>query len=135
MAFENLKKVIDQCPVLYFPDPNQEVVLETDASDYGVGAYLYQRDPESGGNKPIAFVSKSFQGAQVNWSTPEKEAYAIFHALQKLEHLLRDTHFLLRTDHKNLTYINYGQSAKIMRWKMMIQEYDFDIEHVAGEHR
>jgi len=33
----------------------------------------------------------------------------------------------------SLTYVNFGNSAKIMRWKLMIQEYDFDIEHVAGE--
>ena len=132
-AFEELKRAIANCPVLYYPDPQAEVILETDASDYGIGAYLYQKNPDGGEDRPIAFISRALQGAQLNWSTPEKEAYAIFHALQKLEHLLRDAHFLLRTDHKNLTYINYGNSAKIMRWKMMIQEYDFDIEHVAGE--
>ena len=31
------------------------------------------------------------------------------------------------------TYINFGQSSKIMRWKLMIQEFDFSIEHVSGE--
>ena len=130
-AFYALQSAIDNCPVLYYPDPEGEIFLETDASDYGMGAYLYQK--AEGGERPIAFVSKTLQGAQTRWSTPEKEAYAIFYALQKLEHLLRDVHFILRTDHKNLTYINYGKSQKIMRWKMMIQEYDFDIEHVAGE--
>lgn len=53
--------------------------------------------------------------------------YAIFLALQKLEHLP------LRTDHKNLTYTKYGNSAIIVWSKMIMQEYDFDTEHVAGE--
>ena len=51
----------------------------------------------------------------------------------KLEHLLRDVHFILQTDHKNLTYINYGNSAKILCWKIHVQEFDFSIEYKKGE--
>jgi len=131
-SFRALQDAIDGCQQLFFPAPDRDIFLETDASDYGIGAYLYQKD-DSNTQYPIAFISKNLAGAQLNWSVPEKEAFGIFYALQKLEHLLRDVHFVLRTDHKNLTYINFGNSAKIMRWKLMIQEYDFDIEHVAGE--
>ena len=131
-AYRALQEGINAAPTLFFPDPNKEIFLETDASDYGIGAYLYQMD-EQGKKYPIAFISKNLAGAQFNWSVPEKEAFGIFYALQKLEYLLRDVHFILKTDHKNLTYINFGNSAKILRWKLMIQEYDFDIEHVAGE--
>ena len=63
---------------------------------------------------------------------PDKEAYAIFYALKKLEYLLRDVHFTLRTDHKNLTYINLENTGKVRRWKMELQEYDFNIEHIVG---
>lgn len=131
-TFKSLQSAIDNCQQLHFPVPDREIFLETDASDYGIGAYLYQKDKD-GKQYPIAFISKNLAGAQLNWSVPEKEAFGIFYALQRLEHLLRDVHFVLKTDHKNLTYINFGNSAKIMRWKLMIQEYDFDIEHVAGE--
>ena len=65
-AFEELKNAFNQYPVRYFPDPNVEIILETDTSNYSVGAYLYQKDPMGGPNRPIAFVSKSLQGAQVN---------------------------------------------------------------------
>ena len=65
-AFDKLKRAIDQCPLLYSPDPHGEVILETDASDYGVGAYLYQKDPVDGENQPIAFISKTLQGARRN---------------------------------------------------------------------
>ena len=104
--------------------------MHTDASDYGIGAYLFQL--KDGVEQPIEFVSKSLAKEQLRWSTPEKEAFAILFAFTKLEHLLRDTFFTLRTDHKNLLYINSAGSQKVQRWKLRIQEYDFQIEHIAG---
>ena len=81
----------------------------------------------------MEFISKAFTPTQLRWSIPEKEAYAIFYAVRKLDHLLRDIYFVLRTDHKNLVYLNEKDaSAKIKRWKLLIQEYNFDIEHIAG---
>ena len=82
--------------------------------------------------RPVAFTSKALQKEQLRWSVPEKEAYGIFYALCRLEHLIRDVHFILQTDHKNLTYFNYGNSAKILRWKLHVQEYDFDLEYRKG---
>ena len=106
------------------------IFLHTDASDYGIGAYLFQL--KNGIEYPIAFISKALKKEQLRWSTPEKEAYAIYYAFVKLEYLIRDVHFTLRTDHKNLTYINLENTGKVKRWKLAIQEYDFDIEHIPG---
>ena len=36
------------------------------------------------------------------------------------------------TDHENLTYLNVPKSSKVLHWKLAIQEYDFNISHVAG---
>jgi hypothetical protein len=130
-AFEELKTAIAACPILYFVDEFSPIYLHTDASDYGIGAYLFQL--VDGVEKPIAFLSQTLTKEQLKWSTPEKEAYAIFIAFIKLEHLLRDVHFTLRTDHKNLTFLNTEGSAKVKRWKLAIQEYDFSIEHIRGE--
>jgi hypothetical protein len=138
-AFEELKTGIKNCAKLYFVDPEGSLVLETDASDYGVGAYLYYTLPKHEDPKerkkqyPIAFLSKSLDARQQRWDTPEKEAFAIFLALKKWDHILRNVHFVLRTDHKNLTYINFAGSAKVYRWKLSIQGFDFDIEHIAGK--
>ena len=130
--FEEVKDKVGNCPQLFFMDDNLPVYLHTDASDYGIGAYLFQLE-ESGKERPIAFISKSLAQERLRWSVPEKEAFAIFYAFQKLEYLIRDRYFVLRTDHKNLTYINQEGSAKVRRWKLAIQEYNFDIEHIAGE--
>jgi hypothetical protein len=63
----------------------------------------------------------------------EKEGFAIFYTLTHNEHLLRDVHFTLKTDHRNLTYINSEGSPKVYRWKLRLQEFDFDCEYVKGE--
>ena len=47
--------------------------------------------------------------------------------------MLRDVYFLLRTDHKNLTYINLENTGKVRQLKISLREYDFDIEHLTGE--
>jgi hypothetical protein len=47
-----------------------------------------------------------------------------------LRHLLLGRKFLLRTDHANLVFIDSGTSDKVRRWKLDLQEYDFDVEHV-----
>jgi transposase InsO family protein len=134
-AFEEMRKRIDNCPTLFFLDPKAPIFLHTDASIYGLGAYLFQLVIIDGKpvERPVEFISKSFSQIQLRWSVPEKEAYAIFYSVRKLDYLLRDVFFTLRTDHKNLVYLNEKDaSAKIKRWKLLIQEYNFDIEHIPG---
>ena len=128
-AFYDARDKIGNCPALFFVD-ERAVWVMTDASDFGIGAYIYQLI--DGHERPIIFISKSLQGAQKNWSVIEKEAYAIFYTLTHYEHLLRDVKFMLLTDHKNLTYINCESSPKVKRWKLALSHYDFDIQHVEG---
>ena len=78
----------------------------------------FKRQTPEGKELPIAFLSKSLTAERLRWSVPEKEACAIVYAFQQLECVLRDMHFTLRTDHKNLLYINEDGSAKVRRWKL-----------------
>ncbi len=130
-AFLKLKVAIAACPTLFFMDTVSPIFLHTDASNYGIGAYLFQlRD---GVEHPVRFMSKAFTPVQTNWSTIEKECFAIVATLREWKHLLLDTHFTLRTDHKNLTYIGKeAPSAKVMRWMLEIQEFDCSVEHIEG---
>jgi hypothetical protein len=130
--FNEVRIKVGECPALTFMREDLPVFLHTDASDYGIGAYLFQKSPTEEIELPVAFISKSLTRERLRWSVPEKEAYAIYYAFQKLEYLIRDTYFVLRTDHKNLTYINEEGSPKIRRWKLAIQEYNFDIEYIKG---
>ena len=126
-AFERAKKAIIDCPKLYFFQYDRDTILCTDASDIGAGGYLYQVDKE-GREYPIAFASKSFSKQQRRWATPDKEAFAIYYCVKKFSHYLRDIHFTIKTDHKNLLYIDKYPDAKIRRYKLALQEYDCDWE-------
>ena len=57
---------------MYFISDTAPMTLHTDASDYGVGGYLFQT--VDGVNQPIAFAFKSLTSAQLRWSVIQKEA-------------------------------------------------------------
>jgi len=128
--FDRVKQLIDDLPKLHFVDPEAPVLVYTDASEVGVGAYICQ--VVDGVEQPVAFMSKALTATQQRWTTIEQECYAIFLCMRKYEYLLRDVKFTLKTDHANLLYLNVPPSNKVLRWKLAIQEYDIDVEHIAG---
>ena len=56
-AWDTIRDQIRACPTLLFIDSNAPIYLHTDASDYGIGAYLFQTI--DGIDRPIAFMGKS----------------------------------------------------------------------------
>ena len=106
--------------------------METDASDYGIGAFLFQIDPITNQKIPIQFVSKSLTGAQLRWSTPEKEMYAAYYSIKKLEYLLSDIQFTWYTDHKNNTLTRSTGSDKALRWDLYLQGFRYTKKYIKG---
>ena len=111
---------------------HRSYILRTDASDYDYSTYLCQIVGER--EYPVLFMSKSFHGAELNWKTQDKECGAIYKALEKIQYLLYNRHFILETDNKNLTFLNTATSSRMYKWKLAIQRYAFNIiRHVVGE--
>ena len=129
-AFHKIKDAINNCPMLYFIDDTSPIIVETDASDYGVGGVCYQ--VVDGKRRYIAFASHALAGAELNWSVPHKEMYGIVYTLTKMDYLLRDRTFTLKTDHKNLLKMNTDKNPKVYRWKLSIQDYDAHVEYIEG---
>ena len=80
-----MRNAIDECPMLWFLNDFSPIFLQTDASDYGIGAYLYQvitEEDNSTYERPIGFISKSIASEHQSWDTPMKEGFAIFYALK-----------------------------------------------------
>ena len=128
---EAMPGAVRDCAKLYVPqdEPNAQIVLRTDASDYGYGAYLCQilhGDREC----PVLFMSRSFHTAELNWCTQNKECFVIYRALEKFQYLLYNRNFILETDNKNVTFLNTAASSRVYRWKLAIQRYAFNIRHI-----
>ena len=66
-----------ESPVLALPNFNEEFIIETDASGFGIGAVLQQN------GHPIAYLSKTLAPKHQALSTYEKELLALVLALQK----------------------------------------------------
>ena len=75
-AFDKLKQSLCSAPILCYPDFDRELILQMDASDVGLGAVLSQID-NSGNQHVVAYASKTLSPHKKNYSTTEKEAYAI----------------------------------------------------------
>ncbi|GFO06470.1 Pol polyprotein [Plakobranchus ocellatus] len=120
--------------LLVYPNPNKPYVLYTDANDKCIGSCLVQED-DNGEEKPIYFLSHKLSDSQTRWSSIDKEAYAIFHSLQKLQFYLCNARFTIKTDHMPLIYLLKSASTnrKIQIWALHISAYDCTIEHIKGE--
>jgi hypothetical protein len=141
-AFELLKDSLTKIPLLVHPDVSRKLVLHTDASEYAIGACLQQPILESedilpGESKeePIYYLSHSLSKAQRKWSTFEREAYAVYYSIKKLNFYLENTEFIVRTDHKPLEILRTKeiQNKKVQNWAMNLQGYNFTIEHIPGK--
>ena len=129
-CFDLVKSETAKCTTMHFLNDHTPISLQTDASDYGVGGYLFQI--VDGKEIPVAFVSKSLSKTQLRWSVIQKEAYAIFYSCSYLKSLLRDRKFTIFTDHRNLLFISQSSNPMIVRWLMALSEFSFKVEFIAG---
>uniref|UniRef100_A0A1X7URL1 Reverse transcriptase domain-containing protein n=1 Tax=Amphimedon queenslandica TaxID=400682 RepID=A0A1X7URL1_AMPQE len=104
-AFNQLKDLLCQSPVLHSPDFNKEFILQTDASERGVGAVLSQLDNE-GRDHSIAYFSKKLLPWEERKSTIEKESLAIKLGIHAFKIYLLGKPFQLQTDHCALVWLN-----------------------------
>ena len=135
--FAELQDAVANCCKLYFMDAKSPIYLHTDASIIGIGGYLFQEkehsDPELPPERiPIQFLNKQLNATERNWNIVEKEMYAIFYCFMKLDYILRDRSFILRTDSQILSRMNTDHKEKVRRWKIAIQHFDFQVQHIPG---
>ena len=132
-AFELLKQLVCQAPVLVPPKYGEPFHLYTDSSLYTVGCCLAQVN-ELGDEHPIAYGSHKLTSTQSNWSTVEREAFAILWALNRYRDVIFGAHVVVKCDHDPIKYLlqNTTQSPKLTRWALSIQQFDIEIQHIKG---
>ena len=117
-AFEALKDDISSFPVLALPNLRYPFEIQTDASDYAMGAVLLQH------GKPIAFHFETFNGIVTNYPTYDKELYALVQSIKKWKHYLMGKEMIIHTDHQPLQYLQSQtnlQQSRHFRWMGFLQ--------------
>ena len=134
-AFKQLKDKLSSAPVLMHFSEKLPLKLDTDASQYGVGAVI-SHVLLSGEERPIAYASRTLTKSVRNDAQIEKEALSIIFGLKKFHRYLYGRKFLLVTDHKPLTTLLGPKSgiptlaaARLQRWALLLAAYQYDIEY------
>ena len=138
-AFEEIKKCLLSDLALAHFDPQKELIVASDASDYGLGAVLLHR-LEDGSTKPIAHASRSLLPAERNYSQIEKESLAIIYAIKKFHRFIHGRIFTLQTDHKPLLTIFGSKKGipthtanRLQRWSIILLNYNFKMEYISSK--
>ena len=118
-------------------ESGRETIVSSDASSYGLGAVLKQRQP-SGETGPIAYISRSLTETEQRYAQLEKEALALTWACERLSNYLVGTKFMIKIDHKPLvpmlsTKRHDELPVRIQRFRMRMMRFQFLITHVPGE--
>lgn len=132
-SFQSIKQALVAAPVLAAPDFDQPFIIQSDASDVGVGAVLVQED--SAGNEiPIAFASRTLSAAERKYSVTEKECLAVLFAVEKFRPYVEGVQFRVVTDHHSLLWLNRLKDpvGRLARWAVKLQQFDMVLEHRKG---
>ena len=81
-AFDNMKAIMIQDALIVYPKYRDPFDIHTDASDYQIGGVVSQN------NKPIAYFSRKFNTAQINYTVTAKLILAIVKTLKKFHSML-----------------------------------------------
>lgn len=134
-AFEYVKLKLTSSPVLQSPRTCDTFILETDASDWGIGGCLKGRR-DNGDEYVVSYHSSKLNDTEYRWNIVEKEGYAIVQCVDKFRHYLIGKRFVLRTDNRVLTFLkstHTSKSRKLLNWALTLSEYDYDIVHIPSK--
>lgn len=138
-AFRAIKEVLTREPALAHYDPSLPLVLSVDSSAYGLGAVLSHAYPD-GSERVVCCASRTLSDTERRYSQVDKEALAIVYGVSRHHQYVYGRPFILKTDHKALSYI-FGPkkgipqtaASRLQRYAVRLAAYDFDIKFVPTE--
>ena len=134
-AFQKLKEKMINTPILAYPDFGKEFILDTDASFDTIGAVLSQKDIY-GRERVIAYGSHKMNKHELGYCITRKELLAIYYFTQHFKHYLYGKKFLLRTDHKAITFMMTTKNPitpQFQTWINFLSGLDMTMEYRKGE--
>ena len=131
-AFEHLKQILTEAPILAFPNYELPFYIYVDASADGLGATQEQQQNEF--SRVIAYGGCKLSAQERNYSSTEREALAVLDGIKRFLSYLYGRKFYVITDHHSLRWLmNIKEpTGRLARWSLEIQQYDFEIVHRSG---
>lgn len=130
-AFLLLKEKLTSPPVLAYPDFDKPFCLTTDASDFALGAVLSQKHDEK--DCVVGYGGRSLNPAERNYNTTEKEMLGVVWAINNYRPYLYGRHFTVYSDHKPLLGDSKNPPLRILKWKLKLSEYSYEMKHKSGK--
>jgi hypothetical protein len=118
---------------LSYPCPDGEFILDTDASNVGLGAVLSQI--QDGVECVIGYYSRTLNKAKKNYCATRKELHAVVSSVKHFHHFLYGRTVVISTDHSALHWLVSFKDVQgqLSRWLQNLQQYDFTVVHRAGK--
>ncbi|XP_036001790.1 uncharacterized protein LOC118565513 [Fundulus heteroclitus] len=131
-AFDKLKHLLTTAPVLGFPLDQGNMILDTDASDVGIGAVLSQ--VQQGRERVLAYGSRKLSKTEQHYCTTWRELLAVVEFTSHFRQYLLGRPFIVRTDHSSLRWLTKMKEpeGQLARWFERLGEYNFEIIHRPG---
>ena len=131
VAFNTVKKYLTESPVLKYYSVNDEVTIQCDASDTGLGAVLLQK------GQPVCYASRALTDVESRYAQIEKELLAIVWSCHKFDQYIYGRDIVhVESDHEPLQAVfkkPIHQSPKrLQRMRMALQNYSLDIQYKKG---
>ena len=131
-AFETLKQALTKPAILTYYDVSNPILIQTDASQNGVGAVLLQE------GRPVDLCSSALRSAEMNYAVIEKELLAIVVACKKFDHyIFGHAQVAVETDHQPLISCFrrplHSNPKRLQRMLLYLQKYDLDVRYVRGK--
>ena len=120
-TFKEIKSKLVIAPIMETPDWNKEFEIMCDANDYAMGVVLGQRTDQT--FRVIYYASKSFNEAQENYLTTEKEMLTMVFACKKFRPYILGSHVIIHIDHVAIKYLMANKDVKprLIRWVLLLQ--------------
>ena len=129
-AFQSLKQIITEAPVLAYYDPEKDNVIQSDASLKGIGCVLMQD------GKPVCYPSRSLSDTESRYSNIERELRAACWSLERSSYYVYGKQLIVETDNKPLESIwkksILSVSPRLQRLLLKMSKYNVEMRYIQG---
>ena len=131
-AFNDLKRALTSSPILAYPIPGVEYILDTDASAEALGSVLSQ--VQDGHERVICYYSSTFNKPEGNYCVTQRELLAMVDSVKHFHQYLYGSKCTVRTDHGSLAWLMRfsNPESQLARWIENLSMYDITIKYRPG---